>query len=187
MTEACMTPPTGAARELSDRVSAVIPRLETARLILRAPRLTDWPVLEHIWTTDRGIHIGGPMAPEEAWLDFNQLIAGWVLRGHGALTVTDKAGTVLGMVLLGHEWGDPEPELGWLLTADAEGHGYAEEAAMILRDWGRAHVPGGFVSYIADANTRSLTLAAKLGGKAHPDPHPADASIQIFRFNGEPS
>ena len=68
-------------------LAATVPVIETERLVLRLPRISDWPVLEPTFTTDRAIHIGGPMSAEDAWLDFNQLVAGWILRGHGALTM----------------------------------------------------------------------------------------------------
>ena len=82
-------------------LAAHLPTISTDRLILRPCTLADWPVLAPIWTSDRAIHIGGPFTPEAAWADFNQLVAGWLLRGHGALTITNRDGTILGVVLLG--------------------------------------------------------------------------------------
>lgn len=180
MTPWTQTPAKGAAQ--IETLACAIPHIETARLILRAPRLADWAVLEPIWTTDRAVHIGGPMDPEEAWLDFNQIVAGWLLRGHGGLTVCNKTdGTVFGLVLLGHEFGDPEPELGWLLTSEAEGKGYATEAAAALCDHGRHLYGKGFVSYIARENAASARVAEKLGG-VKSGTHPADPEVAIYRY-----
>ena len=176
MTPAWLAPP------VATDVAAVLPRIETARLVLRAPRADDWPALEPIWTGDRAVHIGGPFTAEEGWLDFNQCVAGWVLRGYGALTITDRAtGAVLGLLAMGPEWGDPEPELGWLVTAEAEGRGIATEAAAAGRDWLAARLGGrDFVSYVADGHAASARVAEKLG--AHRDGgHPLDPTVAIWR------
>jgi len=180
MTPWTQTPEMGA--EQIAALAAVIPEIETARLVLRLPRIGDWHILEPIWTTDRGIHIGGPMDPEDAWLDFNQCVAGWILRGHGALTITDKeTGDVLGLAILGHEFGDPDPELGWLVTEAAEGKGYATESATALRDIGRRLYGKRLASYIADGNTASTRVAEKLGGRKD-GTHPLDAEVAIYRY-----
>lgn len=164
-------------------LARALPRIETARLILRAPRADDWPALEPIWTSDRATHIGGPFTAEDGWLDFNQCVAGWVLRGFGALTITDRAtGAVQGLLVMGHEWGDPQPELGWLLTAEAEGRGIATEAAEAARDWFMARVgQTGFVSYIARDNTASARIAAKLGATAQGH-HPLDPDVTVWTY-----
>ncbi len=181
-----MTPWTRTPARAQQQIAAIttaIPEIATERLILRVPRMDDWAVLEPIYTTERATHIGGPMSPEDAWLDFNQLVAGWVLRGHGALTIcTRDTGDVLGLVLLGHEFGDPEPELGWLLTAEAEGHGYATEAAAALVKLGHAIYGTEFVSYIANGNAASVRVATKLGAKRD-GAHPLDASVAIYRYS----
>ena len=159
--------------------------IETARLRLRAPRIEDWQVLEPIWTTKRAVFIGGPFGPETAYLDFCQAIAGWVLRGVGGYTIEDRAtGEVFGLAGLFVDWGDPEPELGWLLTESAEGKGIALEAATAIRD----HLFGGLgfdqvVSYIDAPNTRSITLAERMGAICDPEPLPdtGDDVVLVYR------
>ena len=165
-------------------LAATVPVIETERLVLRLPRISDWPVLEPIFTTDRAIHIGGPMSAEDAWLDFNQLGAGWILRGHGALTICDKTGEVLGLVLLGHEYGDPQPELGWLLIESAKGRGIATEAARALLPMCRDIYGDGFASYIADGNDASVRVAEKLGG-AKTGTHPLGAHVAVYHYKQE--
>ncbi|MFQ1699622.1 GNAT family N-acetyltransferase [Loktanella agnita] len=165
-----------------DNIATAVPEITTERLVLRLPRIADWAVLEPIWTTDRAVHFGGPFTAEAAWLDFNQLVAGWVLRGHGALTICTHDGAVQGMVLLGHEYGDPDAELGWLLTESAEGHGYATEAARAMLPLCRALYGDDFVSYIAMANTASIRIAEKLGA-VKDAPHPRRAAdIVTYRY-----
>lgn len=158
-------------------IAAVIPTLETERLILRAPRLSDFEVLEPIWRSDHGKFIGGPMNEEDAWLDFTQAVAGWVLCGIGYWVVTLKDGAVLGLIGIGAETEDPELEFGWLFTTSAQGNGYATEAAKAVH--GYAFQTLGLktlVSFVDNTNARSIALAARLG--ATPDPTAVPARYQ---------
>jgi RimJ/RimL family protein N-acetyltransferase len=181
MTAWLQTPQKGAAQIAA--LQSAVPVIHTERLTLRLPRLTDWPALEPIWTTEQGRHIGGPMTPEEAWLDFNHLVAGWILRGHGALTICRTVDdSVLGLITLHHEFGDPAPELGWLLTAGAEGHGYATEAAQALLPLCHDIYDDAFVSYIADGNDSSARVATRLGARRN-GTHPLDADVAVYRYS----
>lgn len=146
-------------------IGAAVPVLATQRLILRAPRLADFATYAAITCSERGVGLGGPMTPEEAWDDFARMTATWLLRGHGAWTV-EEGGETLGFVLVGCEPGDAEPELGFLFTAAAEGRGIAAEAARAAR----AHAFGALglqrlASYIDPANPRARALAARLGAR----------------------
>ncbi len=84
--------------------------------------------------------------------------------------VIDRAtDTLLGDVGVIQPLRFPEPELGWTLTADAEGKGIAFEAATAARDWYWANTDAtSVVSYIDPANTRSRALAKKLGATHDP-------------------
>jgi len=168
------------AHGLREAIAAAIPVLTTERLILRAPRIEDWPVLEPIWITKRAEFIGGPFNEEDAWLDFSQAVAGWVLRGVGYWTVTLKSdGTVLGLSGLGQETVDPEPEFGWLFTEQAEGHGYAAEATKAIRAHLFAQGHNRFVSYIDAGHKRSIALAERLG--ATRDTAAQNADYHVYR------
>ena len=177
--------PTGQAAVLADALGALVPVIETTRLRLRAPTLAGYPAYEAVFMSQRSVHIGGPFSIEDAFKDFCQAVAGWMLRGAGAWTITvpgDEA--ALGWIYLWQEFGDPEPELGWVLTEAAEGHGYAVEAA-------RAVLPsaltlcgsGGVVSYIDAANHRSARIALALGAVRDPEAEAAmgDADLHIYR------
>jgi len=176
-----------AARPLIDALASAIPVIETERLILLLPRLADWPALEPIWTTGRGRFIGGPMTGQDAWLDFSQCVSSWLLRGFGWLTVTRKSDrAVLGLVGYAQEYGDPEPELGWLLTEAAEGQGYATEAARAMLPLGHDLIgPGRFVSYVDSANRRSRRLAERLGAILDDKPHPLATGCLVYRHHRE--
>ena len=165
MTSRHEEPTPGPAVDIAHAFAANVPMIRTGRLILRAVRLEDFPGYASILCTDRGRFAGGPLSRADAWSDFAALSAGWVLHGHGGWAVADSAtGGLLGFVLLGLEPGDVEIELGYLFLADAEGQGFATEAAAAARDWAfntlGLHT---FVSYIASKNARSIALAERLG------------------------
>ncbi len=164
MNFAVETPRSGAAARFALSLQDQLPTLRTERLILRAPRVTDFETYAEIACTDRGQYLGGPMSREDAWLDFAQMTSTWLLHGHGVWTI-GHAGDIAGFVLLGFEPGDAEPELGFMLTLTAERQGIAAEAAIAARD--HAFDTLGWdtlVSYIDPANTRAIALAKRLGG-----------------------
>ena len=159
------TQPIAAAAPVSQALQSAVPTLETERLILRAPTLADWSSIEPLWTSQRAAFIGGPFNDEDAWLDFCQVMAGWVLRGISGWALEHReTGETLGLVGLFFDFGDPSLDLGWLLTEAAEGHGYATEAAIAARDYGHHTLKlRGLTSFIAPDNTRSIALATRLG------------------------
>lgn len=171
-------------------IRAAVPVLETARLRLRLPTLSDWPAYEAVFTSDRAVHLDGPFTVDEAFADFCEGIAGWALRGSGMWTITlatDDA--ALGWLYLWQEKDDPEPEIGWILSADAEGHGYATEAALAVLPHAIALFgKGGFVSYIGQNNTASARLATRLGAARDATAEAAygDPTLHIYRHTGEP-
>ncbi len=173
------TPPEGAAALIAAGVAAGAPELATARLRMRAPRIDDFDGCAAIVTGPRGVHVGGPMDHEAAWLDFAQMVAGWMLRGCGLWSVERRSdGALLGFVPLNHEFGDPEPELGLLFRAEAEGLGYAFEAAAAARGFAFGRLGWAtVVSYVDPANARSIRLGARL--------EPADLDgVRVYRHVG---
>jgi RimJ/RimL family protein N-acetyltransferase len=155
----------GPAADFAAVLAAQLPAIETARLRLRAPVLSDFDAWAEIFTGPAGPHLGGPFDRDAAFAEFAATCGLWILRGHGLLTVEPKSGgVVLGFVLIGFEPGDQEPELGYLFRQAAEGQGYATEAAAAMRD----HAFGALgmdrlVSYIDPENARSTRVAERLG------------------------
>lgn len=142
------------------------PVLETERLILRAPEARDWEVCAPFMTSDRSLYMGGPYTRLEAWRSMGHVIGHWVLRGYGMFVLRPREKDVaLGVVGPLYPEDRGEPEIGWSLwTKEAEGHGYAFEAARATLDFARTQL--GWerpVSYIDSANTRSIALAERLG------------------------
>ena len=159
--------PSGDAAALAAALAALVPVIVTDRLRLRAPRLQDYPAYEAVFLSDRARHMGGPFTAEDAFSDFAQAVAGWMLRGAGAWTITARdEDAPLGWVYLWYEFGDPEPEIGWVLTAGAEGQGYALEAARAVHPRAMAQFGSGrVVSYIDAGNHRSARIAQALGAR----------------------
>lgn len=184
-----LTPPEGSAAHLAQAAAACVPVIDTARLRLRAPRLADFPAYEVVLCSDRACYMGGPFTPADAFADFCQGVAGWMLRGAGmwTLTVAGDDATPLGWIYLWQEWADPEPELGWVLTEAAEGRGYAAEgAAAVLPMALERYGAGGFVSYIDLGNDRSARLAERLGARRDPEAEAARGlpDLMIWRHFG---
>ena len=142
-----------------------IPRLETARLILRAPDVGDFDAYAGFLAHQRSTGTDDPLTRHTAWLGFAADLGHWHLRGYGFWVIEEKmSGDTAGMVGFFHPDGWPEPELGWTLFNGFEGHGLAIEAATRARDF--AHDDLGWetlISVISPDNTRSLALAKKLG------------------------
>lgn len=164
----CAVPPEGRAAEAAARVAAVVPRLETERLVLRAPRIEDLRLWTEMMCGPGSEGLGGPLSAEAAYSAFCVYAAGWLLHGHGLWSVDRRDdGVLIGFVPLGLEWPDEEPELGWMFAEDARGQGYATEAAAAARDHG-ATLLAHFVSYIDPFNTGSKAVAARLGARLEP-------------------
>ncbi len=140
---------------------ATVPVIETARLRLRAPTLDDLPD----WTAVFEAAFAEPGdGPDRAWAEFCYYTAGWMLHGHGLWTVERLSdGARVGFVMVGLEWGDEEPELGYMTLPEHRRMGYAAEAATAARDFALGLL-GDLVSYVDPGNAASDSLAAGLGG-----------------------
>lgn len=186
MIAACERPTTPAAAAIAARLRAGIPTLQTARLVLRAPRLQDFDAYADILCSERSAPFGGPFDRAGAWADFTNYVAGWLLHGHGVWTLADPASpeAPLGFLLIGLEPGDAEPELGYMLTAEAEGRGLATEAARAALAFAVEKL--GFatlVSYVDAGNPRSVAVTARLGAARDPAAEAVlDHAVRVFRY-----
>lgn len=151
----------------------MIPTLTTARLILRAPVMADFPDYAAFLASGRSVYMDGPLDQRGAWAYFTNDVAQWTLLGMGGLMIELKAGgPAIGQVAVCHGPIFPETELGWFLYDGHEGNGYVTEAATVMRDWAWSHL--GFttmVSYIDPPNIASANVAKRLGAVL--DPHAA--------------
>lgn len=175
----------GPAADFAATLRAGLPRIETARLVLRAPVLEDFRIYARIADEPGARFFLEEPSRDEAWYDFANMVALWLLRGHGLWAVDLKTtGETIGFVLLGFEPGDHEPELGYLFVEEAGGRGFATEAAEAARD----HAFGALslhtlVSTIDPGNDRSVALAERLGAVRDPAAEAAhDNAILVYRY-----
>ena len=150
-----------------------IPTLRSERLIMRAPTLDDYANSLAMWS-DPGVtrYIGGkPNTREEVWGRLLRYAGHWCLQGFGYWVVENAADNAyVGEVGFGDYRRDVEPpldgipEIGWVLTPQAQGRGLACEAATRALAWRDAELaPGETVCLIHPQNALSLRVAAKLG------------------------
>ncbi|MFD1344604.1 GNAT family N-acetyltransferase [Litorisediminicola beolgyonensis] len=142
------------------------PVLETERLILRGPELSDVPAFARFHGDPvRAPGFGPVMDPHDSWRWWAMNIGHWHIHGYGYMTILDRAsGEPAGITGIWNPSGWPEPELGWVVYEGFEGRGIAFEAAKRARDW--AYEALGFTtltSNILATNTRSQALAQRLG------------------------
>lgn len=161
------------------------PTLHTDRLILRAPKLADFEHWADFYTTDRSRFEDGPMTRRAGWNIWAANIALWSLKGYGSFSLDDRAaGTYLGEVGIYEPEGYPEPELGWFVVPEAEGKGYAAEAARAVMTWARKTFGWDrLINIIDPANTRSVALGLRLGGVIDPERPGTDPGDIVIRHD----
>ncbi|SLN16256.1 hypothetical protein ROJ8625_00538 [Roseivivax jejudonensis] len=163
--------------------------LHTERLTLRPLRTSDFEAYSAYYTGPRARFVGGPVTRGEAFTKFCAMIGHWQMRGFGrfAICLRDDD-TGFGHAGLLQVEDARLPELTWTLwTADAEGRGYAREAATAVRD--HAFGPLGLPALSAIVhrdNAASARVAEALGGVADPDLPVRFDDERAFRFDAAP-
>ena len=160
-----------------------VPVIETERLILREPRLSDLDAFVAFGQSERAKFVGYPMQPWQSWNGLLIVIGHWIARGFGWWMLEDKSsGKTAGRVGIGYHLDWPEPELGWHLYDGFEGKGLAYEAAVAARN--HAYVEMGFgplISLVDNENTASAKLARKLGATPEAETNIRGDACIIFR------
>ena len=148
---------------MATRVDTVI---ETERLILRVPRTDDLDGFVELMTDEEAArYIGKVQAPPVVWRGLAVMAGSWLLNGFGMFSVIEKAsGRWVGRLGPWQPEGWPGTEVGWGLSRDVWGRGYATEGATAAMDyafdvlgWTEA------VHTIEPANTGSQAVARRLG------------------------
>ncbi len=162
-----------------------IPTLTTDRLILRAPRESDFAAMLAFNDSPRSSFVGGNAPRQQIWRGLLANIGHWALRGHGFYSVDTRAGDFIGRigVIFHDDW--DEPELGWHLFDGHEGQGYCVEAARAAKaDYHARLSPASLISYIDPANPRSEGVARGLGAAPEREKLFFDKTINVWRHSG---
>lgn len=142
--------------------------LETPRLRLRHWREADFDTYADYYQDEANARfVGGVCSREDAWRRMAAVVGHWVLRGHGYWAVEDKeTGNIVGSVGLWRPEGWQELELGYWLTANGQGKGYATEAGKACKDYAKDVLKSeSLVSYIDPDNHASKLVAERLGAR----------------------
>ncbi len=147
-----------------------IPVLRTPRLRLRAFTLADLDAYAEICADEevmRYIGTGGAVGRDVAWRHLALFLGEWALSGCGMWALEQRSdGAFIGRVGYLNPVGWPARELGWTLARSAWGQGYAFEASRAALAHGRdALGVTELISLVREGNTRSITLAERLGAK----------------------
>jgi RimJ/RimL family protein N-acetyltransferase len=164
-----------------------LPTLETKRLILRTPSLADldrWADMMSDAETTR--YIGGLQPRAMVWRSMMAMIGAWHACGISMFSVIEKSsGRWLGRIGPWAPEGWPGLEVGWSLHRDAQGAGFAYEAASACVDYAVDVLQWPEIIHTIDpANVASQRLANRLGSKLIgagklPAPH-EHASVEIW-------
>jgi RimJ/RimL family protein N-acetyltransferase len=170
---------------------ALVPTLETERLILRAHRASDLDAQAATMADITVVrHLGGkPFSREETW---RKLLAGpglWALLGFGYWAVERREdGALIGQIGFADFKRDLGPsiegllEMGWIFDPAAHGGGYASEAAMACLAWADDNFAGSEIVAIIDHdNAASIRVAEKAGFSICEEASYKGAPILLFR------
>jgi RimJ/RimL family protein N-acetyltransferase len=145
--------------------------LETDRLVLRPPQQADFNDIYAMWSDLTVVrHVtGNAFTKEEAWARLLRSAGHWAMMGFGYWVVSEKhSGKFVGEVGFGqYKRGidpafDEAPEIGWMLTSESQGQGYATEAVRAALQWADTRWPeAAIVCIISPENAASLALARK--------------------------
>jgi RimJ/RimL family protein N-acetyltransferase len=150
--------------------------IETDRLLLRPHRLEDFEPWHAIFS-DRELFrlIAAPaLSREDGWNRLLRYAGHWSLLGFGMFAVLEREGGRLvgetGLADFHRGLGprfDGAPEAAWIVARDAQGLGYAGEAAAAAHRW-FAETKGRrrSVCIVSPENAPSLRVAERLGYRA---------------------
>lgn len=141
------------------------PTLTTERLILRPPQGEDFDGFCQLMSTEESRFIGGPQTPEMVWRGVTAITGAWVIEGFSMFSVVERnTGRWIGRIGPWRPRGWPGTEVGWGLLQDAQGRGYATEAAAASINWAFDNLGWDEVVHIiAPDNSPSQEVARRLG------------------------
>jgi len=141
-------------------------RIETSRLMLRPPELTDyesWAIME----ADESVKAktGDVQDTRESWNQLLSIAGHWKIMGWGSLCAIEKGtGRFVGRFVPSKTFDWPCVEVGWMLLPENQGKGLALEGAIAAMDFAFHELREPRVIHtIRPTNIASQKLAARLG------------------------
>lgn len=145
-----------------------MPELLTPRLQLRPPLGQDFDGWARLMADPESARfIGGVQPRAAAWRGFLTMVGSWQIQGFGMFSVIERGtGRWLGRIGPWQPEGWPGTEVGWGLLREAQGQGYAQEAAVASIDWAFDTLGWAEVIHAIDPdNLPSQRLAERLGSE----------------------
>jgi len=178
--------------------SGPIPHIETERLVLRAHHPDDLEACAAMWADPLVVrYIGGkPFTTEEVWARMLRYHGHWWWKGFGYWAIEEKAtGEFAGELGFADNKRaiQPDisdmPELGWILTPNAHGRGFATESVKAAVSWGDLSLSATqTVCLIDPENRKSLRVAEKCGYQEwHRISYRNQPTILLVRAANEPA
>ena len=175
---------------LKQIATPVAPTLVTERLVLRHIRPSDVCYFAETAADETVMrHLGGAIGHEDAWRRAMTGAGFWGVLGIGLWAVERRSDSEtighFGFFDFQREMQPSiagEPEMGWILSAKAQGSGYASEAGKAALEWFDSTIgPLSIPSIIDLDNAPSMRLAEKLGFERQPDATYRGEPIGFFR------
>ncbi|MFZ4832464.1 GNAT family N-acetyltransferase [Rouxiella sp. Mn2063] len=172
------------------------PLIETERLILRGHCAADFDAEAALWADERVVrYIGGtPSSREASWGRLLRYPGHWQMLGFGywavvvkPLTGSDESAPFIGEIGIADYQRQITPslagmgEMGWVLSPDFHGKGYAFEAAQAVINWADTHLTRPLCCIIDPEHQSSIRLAEKCGFVAHTDTEYQGTAARIFK------
>jgi RimJ/RimL family protein N-acetyltransferase len=172
-------------------VTRVAPTIETPRLRLRGFRAGDLDAQAAAMADEEVVrHLGGrPFSREETWRKILASPGLWDLLGYGYWVAERlEDGAYLGQIGFADFKRDMTPsienmpEMGWIFAPQAQGKGYASEAAEAALAWADASLNAPEIVAIIDpGNAASIRVAEKAGFDRREDALYKGEPILLFR------
>src|SRR4029079_5232724 len=143
-------------------------QLETPRLILRVPRVTDLDTWTDMLADEVTARFIGGVAPRAiCWRQLMTLIGAWHALGFAMFSVIEKeSGRWIGRLGPWQPEGWPGPGIGWAIARDCCGTGCAVEGGITASDWAFDTLGwSNMIHSINPANLSSQRVAQKLGSR----------------------
>ena len=186
MTSGPATPASAGATDI-----CVAPTIETERLRLRGFRASDLDSQAAVLANEAVVrHLGGrPFSREETWRKMLGSPGLWALLGYGYWVVERlEDGAYLGQIGFADFKRDMVPnienlpEMGWIFAPEAQGKGYASEAAAAALEWADSNLEAPEIVAIIDPdNAPSIRVAEKAGFDRREDALYRGERILLFR------